>query len=191
MKMGFFSTIASFGIGYAAGAVAGRQGVEQLSARARQIFSQQRGSGGKSSPVDVREIRQVMTAAPDAVRTTDTLQEATRLMKTKDIGDVLVEDAQGLLAGIITDRDVAIRATAEGADPKTTKVEGIYTHDVTALAPTDTVHDAMQLMRARNVRRLPVVERGRAIGIVSLGDISVETTPSSVLADISTASPDR
>jgi signal-transduction protein with cAMP-binding, CBS, and nucleotidyltransferase domain len=190
MKMGFFSTIASFGIGYAAGAVSGRQGMKQLSARARQALSQQRGSG-KSSSVDVREIRQVMTAAPDAVRMTDTLQEATRLMKAKDIGDVLVEDGQGLLAGIITDRDVAIRATAEGADPKTTKVEGIYTHDVTALAPTDTVHDAVQLMRARNVRRLPVVERGKAIGIVSLGDISVETTPSSVLADISTASPDR
>jgi signal-transduction protein with cAMP-binding, CBS, and nucleotidyltransferase domain len=191
MEMGFFSTIASFGIGYAAGAVSGRQGIEQFSARARQALSQQRGSGGKSSSVDVREIRQVMTAAPDAVRTTDTLQEATRLMKAKDIGDVLVENTQGLLAGIITDRDVAIRATAEGADPKTTKVEGIYTHDVTALAPTDTVHDAVQLMRARNVRRLPVVERGKAIGIVSLGDISVETTPSSVLADISTASPDR
>jgi CBS domain-containing protein len=96
-----------------------------------------------------------------------------------------------MLAGIITDRDVAIRATAEGADPKTTKVEGVYTHDVTALAPTDTVHDAIRLMRARDVRRLPVVEAGKAISIVSLGDISVETAPSSILADISTASPDR
>jgi CBS domain-containing protein len=188
--MGFLGTIATFGIGYAAGTVSGRQGMEQLSTRVRQAVSQ-RGSGDDSSSVDVREIRQVMTAAPDAVRITDTLQQATRLMRAKDIGDVLVEDEQGLLAGIITDRDVAIRATAEGADPTTTTVEGVFTHEVTALAPTDTVHDAVRLMRARNVRRLPVVERGKAIGIVSLGDMSVETAPSSALADISSASPDR
>ena len=108
--------------------------------------------------MDVREIRQVMTTPPDAVRKTDSLQEAARLMKTKDIGDVLVEDEQGLLAGIITDRDIAIRATAEGSDPKTTKVESTYTRDVTALTPTDSVHDAVRMMRAQDVRRLPVVE---------------------------------
>ena len=112
-------------------------------------------------------------------------------MKTNDIGDVLVEDAQGRLAGIITDRDIAIRATADGADPKTTKVEDAYTRDVTALAPTDTVQDAIRMMRSMNVRRLPVVEGSKAVGIVSLGDISVETAPSSLLADISSASPDR
>jgi CBS domain-containing protein len=188
--MGFLGTIATFGIGYAAGTVLGRQGIEQLSDRVRQAVSQ-RGSGDEGSSVDVREIRQVMTPAPDAVRMTDTLQEATRLMKAKDIGDVLVEDDQGLLAGIITDRDVAIRATADGADPTTTTVDGVFTRDLTALAPTDTVHDAVRLMRARNVRRLPVVERGKAIGIVSLGDLSVETAPGSALADISSASPDR
>ena len=141
--------------------------------------------------MDVREIRELMTAAPGAIRTTGTLQEAARLMRTKDIGDVLVEDDQGMLVGIITDRDIAIRATAEGANPKTTTVEGSFTDDITALAPTDTVHDAVRLMRARDVRRLPVVEGGKAIGIISLGDISVETAPSSILADISTASPDR
>ena len=189
--MGFLGTLTTFGIGYAAGAVSGRQAKEQLSARVRQAFSQGNSQAAESSTMDVREIRQVMTASPGAIRTKDTLQEAARLMRTKDIGDVLVEDDQGMLAGIITDRDIAIRATAEGADPKTTRVDGIFTHDVTALAPTDTVHDAVRLMRTRDVRRLPVVEGGKAIGIVSLGDISVETAPSSLLADISTASPDR
>lgn len=189
--MGFLGTLTTFGIGYAAGAVSGRQAKEQLSARVRQAFSQGRTPGAAGSATDVREIREVMTEAPGAVRTKDTLQEAARLMKTKDIGDVLVKDNQGMLAGIITDRDIAIRATAEGADPKTTTVEGIFTHDITALAPTNTVHDAVRLMRARDVRRLPVVEGGKAIGIISLGDISVETAPSSILADISTASPDR
>ena len=132
-----------------------------------------------------------MTAAPDAVRLTSTLQEASRIMKEKDIGDVLVEDAKGQLSGIVTDRDLAIRATAEGADPTTTKVSSVYTKDITTLAPTDTVQDAIGQMRANDVRRLPVVEGGKAIGIVSLGDISIETAPNSLLADISTASPDR
>lgn len=188
--MGFLGTIATFGIGYAAGAASGREGMTRLSARVRQALPEQLGSR-HGSTVDVREVRQIMTAAPDAVRMTDTLQEAARLMKANDIGDVLVEDDKGMLAGIITDRDIAIRATAEGANPTTTKVAGVHTKDITTLAPTDTVQDAMGQMRANDVRRLPVVESGKAIGIVSLGDISVETAPRSVLADISTASPDR
>jgi CBS domain-containing protein len=198
--MGFFGTIATFGIGYAAGAISGRQGLEQLSARVSEALPQQvrsalpqqlRSGDDTRTMIDVREVRQVMTAAPDAVRLTSTLQEASRIMKTKDIGDVLVEDDKGLLAGIVTDRDLAIRATAEGADPKTTKVTTVYTKDITTLAPTDTVQDAIKQMRANDVRRLPVVEGGKAIGIVSLGDISVETAPNSLLADISTGSPDR
>ena len=104
--MGFISTVASFGIGYAAGMVTGRQGMERLSGRVRGSSSSQ--GSGDAPMMDVRELRQVMTTPPDAVRKTASLQEAALLMKTKDIGDVLVEDEQGLLAGIITDRDIAI-----------------------------------------------------------------------------------
>src|SRR5688500_9027068 len=111
--MGFISTVASFGIGYAAGTVSGRRGIERLSGRVQQALSSKVRTEGPASTMDVREIRQVMTSPPVAVRTTATVQEAARLMKAKDIGDVLVEDDQGRLAGIITDRDVAIRATAE------------------------------------------------------------------------------
>ncbi|HWL91397.1 MAG TPA: CBS domain-containing protein [Actinomycetota bacterium] len=197
--MGFIGTIATFGIGYAAGAISGRQGLERLSTRVSESLPQQvrsalpqqlRTGNGSSSTVDVREVRQVMTAAPHAVRLTSTLQEASRIMKAKDIGDVLVEDAKGQLSGIVTDRDLAIRATAEGADPTTTKVSSVYTKDITTLAPTDTVQDAIRQMRANDVRRLPVVEGGKAIGIVSLGDISIETAPNSLLADISRGTPD-
>jgi CBS domain-containing protein len=187
--VGIFGTIATFGAGYAAGAVTGRKGLERLPARV-QRFIPGGGTSGEGSLVDLREIREVMTAAPDAVKPTNTLQEAARLMQANDIGDVLVEDEDGRLIGILTDRDMAVRAVAEGTPPAAT-VAGLYTHDMTALAPTDTVHDAIKLMRAGDVRRLPVVESGKAIGIVSLGDISVETAPDSVLADISAASPDR
>jgi len=132
-----------------------------------------------------------MTAAPEAVRTTDTVQDAAARMKSHDIGDVLVEDEQGRLVGLITDRDIVIRAAAEGWSPVATTVAAVFTREVASVAPTDSVHDAVALMRARDVRRLPVVESGKAVGIVSLGDISIETTPDSLLADISTAAPDR
>jgi len=95
------------------------------------------------------------------------------------------------VAGILTDRDLAIRATAEGLDPTTATVEQAFTPDISTLAPTDTVQDAVRQMRSKDIRRLPVVEDGKAIGIVSLGDISIQTDPGSVLADISTATPDR
>ena len=188
--MGIFSTIATFGVGYAAGAVTGRKGLEKLPSRMQRFIPGKGDSSDQGSFVDLREIREVMTAVPDAVKETDSLQNAARLMKSNDIGDVLVEDEEGRLAGIITDRDIATRAVAEGTNPVST-IAGLYSHDITALAPTDTVHDAITLMRARNVRRLPVVESEKAIGIASLGDISVETAPDSVLADISVASPDR
>jgi CBS domain-containing protein len=187
--MGIRSTVASFGLGYVAGALSGRERADQLSARVQQGVSRLRGSiAGRS--VDVREIREVMTAKPEAIRPTDTLKDAARIMRDRDIGDILVEDPQGGLLGIITDRDIAIRATAEGTDPST-KVEGVYSREIATLDPTDTVQDAVARMRAKDIRRLPVVEAGKAIGIVSLGDISVETAPRSLLADISTGSPDR
>lgn len=192
--MGLIGTIATFGIGYAAGALTGKGRGQQVAGNATRALQERfsgTGSIGSGSRRDRREIRQVMTAAPDAVHPSDSLQEAADLMKRNDIGDVIVEDEGGKLAGIVTDRDLAIRAIAEGRDPKTTTVRDVYTPGVTTLAPTDTVEDAVQLMRSHDVRRLPVVESGRAIGIVSLGDVAVETDTGSVLADISTASPDR
>ena len=189
--MGLFGTIATFGIGYAAGAITGRRGVERLPARIRQVIPDRFATTDEIPSIDVREIREVMTAAPDAVRPTDTLQRAAGLMRTNDIGDVLVEDDQERLLGIVTDRDIAIRAVAQGLNPTTVTVADVYSADAATVAPTDTVQDALERMRSHDVRRLPVVESGKAIGIVSLGDLEVETRPASPLADISTAAPDR
>jgi signal-transduction protein with cAMP-binding, CBS, and nucleotidyltransferase domain len=200
--MGLLGTIATFGVGYLAGARTAPKAKEQLSGAAGQLATRAKGmlprsssmagtSGSADGMLDVRSIREVMTAAPETVRRSASLQEAARVMARDDIGNVIVESDDGTIAGILTDRDLAIRATAEGMDPSSTTVEQVYSAGVATLAPTDTVHDAMQRMREHDVRRLPVVESGTAIGIVSLGDISVETDPSSLLADISTATPDR
>jgi signal-transduction protein with cAMP-binding, CBS, and nucleotidyltransferase domain len=196
--MGIISTLTSFGAGYLAGAMTGPRakerlaaGVDRLPEPTKERLPQRLTSAIGDVPADVRPIREVMTADPRTVRSSTSLQDAARVMADDAIGDVIVEDASGRVAGILTDRDLAIRAIAEGLDPTTATVEEAYTPDISALAPTDTVQDAVVQMREKDIRRLPVVEGGKAIGIVSLGDLSIHTEPGSVLSDISAATPDR
>jgi CBS domain-containing protein len=200
--MGIVSTALSFGAGYVVGAIKGTEPLRAVPDRARQMLSERvsgRASSGVSSVntspgvvADFRDIREVMTAAPITVPSDATLREAAQIMADNNIGDVFVVEptSEGLL-GILTDRDIAIRAVAKGLDPSTTDVGDVSTDDVGAIGPNDTVQDALRLMRDRAVRRLPVVESGKAIGVVTLGDLSVEADPDSVLADLSTAPPDR
>jgi CBS domain-containing protein len=192
--MGIISTALSFGAGYVVGTVKGTDPLRSLPDRARQVVTD-RVRGVNTSPgvvADFRDIREVMTAAPITVKTDATLREAAQVMADNDIGDVFVVEpvSEGLI-GILTDRDIAIRAIARGLDPSTTKVGDVSTDGVGALGPNDTVQDALRLMREKAVRRLPVVESGKAIGVVTLGDLSVEADPDSVLADLSAAPPDR
>ena len=133
-------------------------------------------------------IQDVMTPDPTILPTTSTLADAARAMRDGDIGDVLVEQ-NGTLCGIVTDRDIVVRAVAEARDPHDVRLGDICTPQVTALSPGDSVEDAVALMRRQALRRLPVCEQGRAVGIVSLGDLAVERDPGSALADISAAPP--
>lgn len=174
--MGLLGNVAAFGVGYALGAKTGASQVGQpsgpigrLSEKAKRLTPARRSTPPRV--IDVREVRQVMTAAPDTVRQTDTLQVAARLMMSSDIGDVIVESKKGQLVGMVTDRDLAIRAVAKGMDPTIAKVKEVMTAEMTTLAPTDSLQEAIELMRARNVRRLPVVESGKAIGSISLASI--------------------
>ena len=152
------------------------------------------GSWSRTSGVLTRDVqvRDVMTAAPETVTLDAPLTAAARLMAEKDIGDVIViEPGTERVAGIVTDRDIAIRAIAQGRDPDTTTVEEIFSRDLVAAAPADPVRRVIDLMEDLKVRRLPVVEAARAVGIVSLGDLAVETNVGSALAEISAAAPDR
>lgn len=129
-----------------------------------------------------------MTAGVAAVRPDASLVEAAQLMRAQDIGDVLVADGD-LLVGVVTDRDITVRAVAEGADPLTVNAETVCTPDPVCVGPDDEVATAVRLMRRHAVRRLPVVEDGRPLGVVSLGDLAISQDPGSVLADISRAEP--
>ena len=131
-------------------------------------------------------VADIMTNDVVLVSSTTTAGEAAQFMRDRDIGDVLVQDAPGV-QGIVTDRDIVIRAAAEGLSPDEVTVGEICTTDLATVSPGDSVDRAVQLMRERAVRRLPVAEEGLIIGVVSLGDLAVILDSTSALADISAA----
>lgn len=131
-------------------------------------------------------IRDVMTASPRTIDHNDTVREAAELMRAEDIGNVIVCDG-GEVCGIVTDRDVAVRVVAEGKDPSATIVGDICSKDLTTVSPDDPVDEAVRLMRDNALRRLPVVEGGKPVGIVSIGDLAIDLDSQSALADISAA----
>jgi CBS domain-containing protein len=137
-----------------------------------------------------QSIREVMTADPRTVSSDATLQDAAREMKGGDIGAVLVEDG-GSVAGILTDRDIVVRAIAEGRDPSSTKVADVASRDVATLTPDSSVEEAIKIVREQNVRRIPVLQDGRPAGIVSIGDLAIERDSESALADISSEPANR
>ncbi|MBC9728699.1 CBS domain-containing protein [Streptomyces sp. TRM68367] len=134
-------------------------------------------------------VRDVMTPGVVAVRPDASLVEAAQLMRAQNIGDVVVADGQQVV-GMLTDRDIAVRAVADGADPLAVSVRTVCTPNPLVVAPDDPVTAAVALMREHAVRRLPVVEAGLPVGIVSLGDLAEAQDPQSALADISRAEPD-
>jgi CBS domain-containing protein len=129
-------------------------------------------------------INEVMTHDPRMISPDDTVHDAARVMRDEDVGAVLLAQ-QGKLAGILTDRDIVVRSDAEGNDPDDVKAGDIATRDVESLTPDQTVQDAARFMREHDVRRVPVVQDGRPVGIVSIGDLAIELDPDSALADIS------
>ena len=131
-------------------------------------------------------IRDVMTKHVTTVEHTTSLVEAARLMQQQDIGNVLVQDG-GKLCGILTDRDIVIRGIARQCDPVSTTVGELCSHDVVTLDPSATVEEAKKAMADGAIRRLPVVENGKPVGIVSLGDIAVEGNAERPLEQISSA----
>jgi len=134
-------------------------------------------------------IRDVMTTNPQTLPESTIVREAAETMRANDIGDVIVNDDNGQLTGILTDRDIVVRVVAEGRDPRATRIGDIASRELTAVSPDDPLDRAVQLMRERAIRRLPVVEQGKPVGIVSIGDLALYRDPDSALADISAAPP--
>jgi CBS domain-containing protein len=115
-----------------------------------------------------------MTPNVEVIRPEAPLQEAAALMKSLDVGSLPVCDGRRL-QGMLTDRDITVRATAEGRDPRQTPVREVMSHDVIYCFDDQEVHEAARLMEQRQIRRLPVLNRSKdLVGIVALGDLAVE-----------------
>jgi len=134
------------------------------------------------------KIADVMTTELVTCPSTATIADAARLMRDRNIGDVLVTRDGDKLAGIVTDRDLVVRCLADGAAADATLDRACSTN-IASVTPYTTIAYAARMMRERSVRRLAVVRDGRAVGIVSLGDLAAENDPQSALGGISSAAP--
>ncbi len=132
-------------------------------------------------------IRDVMTANPSTLPTDATVLDAATLMRDEGIGDVLVTDLDNRLVGVVTDRDIVVRVVADNADAAVTILGDVCSPSVVTVDPDASIAEAATLMRDNAVRRLPVVQDGRPLGIVSLGDLAQAGDEGATLGDISRA----
>jgi CBS domain-containing protein len=135
-------------------------------------------------------VQDVMTSNPRTLKANDTIANAARLMRDDDIGTIIVTQGDQI-RGVVTDRDIVVRAVADGADVSSMQLGDVCSGDIETVAPNTSIDDAVEIMRMRSIRRLPVVDGGRAVGVVSIGDLAIERDSTSALADISAARPNH
>jgi CBS domain-containing protein len=120
----------------------------------------------------VNSVRDAMTEDPRSIGPSTSVVEAARLMRDEHIGSLPITDGETLM-GMITDRDITTRVVAEGSDLATTSVGDVYSQDLISVEPDKDLEEALMLMARHQVRRLPVVEEGRLVGIVAQADIAL------------------
>lgn len=119
------------------------------------------------------KVREVMTANVDYATSNSTVVELAGMMKKNDIGSIPICEGQKVI-GIVTDRDIVLRAVAEGKNIENRSAKEVMNSKVVTITPDQDVHEAADLMATYQIRRLPVVEKDKLIGIVALGDLAIE-----------------
>ena len=119
-----------------------------------------------------KSVRDAMTENPRSIGASASVVEAARLMRDEHIGSLPITDDEEPV-GMITDRDITTRVVAEAADPKMTSVGDVVSRDLISVEPDEDLEEAVQLMASHQVRRLPVVENGRLVGIVAQADVAL------------------
>jgi CBS domain-containing protein len=132
-----------------------------------------------------RTVSELMTPHPTVVEVTDTLRSVAQTMATQDLGSLVVAE-DGTVVGIVTDRDLVVRGLAQGIGLDA-PVGQLATGELVTVGPDDDVADVVRIMREQAVRRVPVVDGGQAVGVLSIGDLAAELDPRSALAEISEA----
>ncbi|MBE6896133.1 MAG: CBS domain-containing protein [Ruminococcaceae bacterium] len=118
------------------------------------------------------KIREIMTKNVCCASENDTLKAVASYMKQNDTGFIPVNNAEGNLSGIITDRDIVIRAVADNSELNTLRAADVMSRDIVTLSPDHSPIEASRLMSRAKVRRLPVTEKNKVVGVLSLGDLS-------------------
>ena len=118
-------------------------------------------------------VADVMTPGVETTTSSEALRDAARTMREGDFGSMPVVD-DGRLVGILTDRDIVVRGVAEGLDPKVARVGDVASRTPVAVAPDQDLDEAMELMAEHRVRRLPVIDDGRLVGVLSQADVALE-----------------
>jgi CBS domain-containing protein len=137
-----------------------------------------------------QKVGEIMTPVPVILPPDASLISAAGTMRRYGIGDVLVAE-DGRLVGLVTDRDIVVRAVAVARDPDVTTIAEICSVDLVTVSPDDDAEAAVALMREHAIRRIPVVDSGEVVGVVSIGDLAIERDPGSALADISAEPPNE
>ena len=119
------------------------------------------------------KVRDAMTPGVRSVSPSDSLTDAAVAMRDEDVGSLPVVEGDRVV-GIVTDRDIVVRAVAERADPQTLKVGDVSSGDLVTVLPDEDLDEALELMARYRVRRLPVVEDGRLVGVVAQADVAFE-----------------
>mgnify|MGYP001174296393 CR=1 FL=1 len=119
------------------------------------------------------KIKDIMTTRVAFVAPDNSVLDAAKLMQAHNIGALPVCMQDGKVIGIITDRDIVVRNIANGGDPKTTPVKTLMTQEVITANPSMDAEEACELMARHRIRRLPVVQNDRLVGMVSIGDLAV------------------
>jgi CBS domain-containing protein len=121
-----------------------------------------------------KTVRDAMTPNARAASPTESLADAAQMMKEEDVGSLPVVDDDGRLIGIVTDRDIVVRAVAERVDPQSVTVGDVASRELVTVEPEQDLDEALTLMAGHRVRRLPVVEDGRLVGMLAQADVAIE-----------------
>jgi CBS domain-containing protein len=135
-------------------------------------------------------VRDVMTKKPVTLEHTATVVDAARAMRDGNFGTVIVVKG-GKVCGVVTDRDIVVRAVAGSHDPRLVTLGEICTEDVMTVGSEEPLAKVVMLMREKAIRRVPVVDGDRPVGVISLGDLAKQNDEGSTLADISAAKPNQ
>jgi CBS domain-containing protein len=118
------------------------------------------------------QVRELMTPDPEHLSADDTLVTAAQRMRDADVGSLPICDEQGQVTGIVTDRDIVVKCIADGGDPSSATVGSIASEMVYTVGPDDQIENALTVMEDHQVRRLPIVENGRLVGMLAQADVA-------------------